>query len=77
MRLTALTLKSTSPAVGAERTGSDLIRNWVLVNGALRALRSDQVGIAAIALPQVPYWIFVASDMSPWQLMWFASAPAG
>ena len=43
----------------------------------MRALRSDQVGIAAIALPQVPYWIFVAFDMSPRRLLWFAGAPAG
>jgi tripartite-type tricarboxylate transporter receptor subunit TctC len=33
--------------------------------------------MAAIALPQVPYWIFEAFDMSPWQLMWFVGAPAG
>jgi hypothetical protein len=30
-----------------------------------------------MALPQVPYWIFVAFDMSPRRLMWFVGAPAG
>jgi hypothetical protein len=33
--------------------------------------------MAAIALPQVPYWIFVAFDMSPRRLMWFVGAPVG
>jgi hypothetical protein len=33
--------------------------------------------MAAIALPQVPYWIFVAFDMSPRRLMWFVAAPVG
>src|ERR1700686_80342 len=45
---------------------------WCLVSVAFRL-----VGMAAIAWPQVPYWIFVASDMASWQLMWPASAPAG
>jgi tripartite-type tricarboxylate transporter receptor subunit TctC len=69
----ALTLKSTSSAVEAERTGSDPIRNCIFVNVAhescvlikllLRLLHCRKPGLA-----------FVAFDMSRQRLMWFARA---